>query len=111
MAVRSFYFDEMMSRIAAEQLIKREYTVVMAVDVDMVKKDDIAEHLRYATQRQLVVVTFDREFAGRTSKRTDHAGLICLSGPQDNIGYIVRTVSDFADIYAPEDTIGHVFWF
>jgi len=105
-----FYFDEMMVREAARQLIQRGHSVVMAVDVGMVKKDDDTEHLPYAAANNLVMVTFDRPFAGRTMKRGDHGGLVCLSGAQDNIGNIVRTLSQFAEQHSPEDVVGQVFW-
>ncbi len=105
----SFYFDEMMSRKAAEQLIQREYTVVMAPDVEMQQKTD-SEHLAYATENGLVLVTFDRAFAGRTAQADDHSGLICLSGSQDAVGVIVRSLTLFAEQHTSEDIIGKVFW-
>ncbi len=105
----SFYFDEMMSRVAAKQLTNRGYTIVMANDVDMTEKTD-PEHLAYATQHGHVMVTFDRPFAGLTSKSIEHGGLICLSGSQDDIGMMVRTLTDFAEQHAPEDVAGFVFW-
>jgi predicted nuclease of predicted toxin-antitoxin system len=106
----SFYFDEMMRRTAAEELIKRGYQVIMAVDVEMVSKDD-PEHLSYAKENRYVLVTLDRKFAGLTSQRTDHAGLICLTiEAQVNIGTVVRLLTDFADQHTPEEVAGHVFW-
>jgi len=90
----------MMSRKAAEQLAERGCTVVMAQDVGMQQKPDL-EHLEYATQNKLVLVTFDRAFAGRTSQTQVHLGLICLSGSQDAIGMNHHT---------SEDVSGQVFW-
>jgi predicted nuclease of predicted toxin-antitoxin system len=106
----SFYFDEMMSRKAAEQIIQHEYNVVMAQDVGMQQKTD-SEHLAYATEHKLVLVTFDRPFAGRTTQTDAHAGLICLSGSQDSVGIIVRSLITFAEQHTPESAAGHVFWF
>ncbi len=105
----SFYFDEMMPRATAEQLTRRGHTVVMAIDVDMTEKAD-PEHLAYATEEGHVMVTFDRPFAGITSKSTEHGGLICLSGTQDDIGNMVRKLTAFAEQHAPEDVAGLVFW-
>jgi hypothetical protein len=51
MARLSFYFDEMLSRIPADELSKSGYVVVMAADVGMIEKDDMSEHLPYATER------------------------------------------------------------
>jgi hypothetical protein len=44
MTVVSFYFDEMMPRAPAEQLIMRGITVVMANDIGMTEQSD-SEHL------------------------------------------------------------------
>jgi hypothetical protein len=83
----------------------------MAVDVDMVGKDDDTNHLPYASYRGLVMVTFDRSFAGRTMSRTDHKGLICLSEKlRDDIGSMIRILAHFAEQYTPKDVEGRVFW-
>ncbi len=109
MASIKFYFDEMMSRDVANGLIRRDYEVIMAVDVGMMKQDDPV-HLQYATERDMVVVTQDDEFAGLTAKRVDHAGLICWTGKDDDIGGMVRKLSAFADEHILEDVFGQVFW-
>ncbi len=83
-----FYFDEYMNRAVADALIARGYQVVMAVDVNMVNKDDDTQHLPYAAEHGLVKVTFDHPFASRTmSSHMDHPGLICLAySIRENIG-------------------------
>jgi hypothetical protein len=111
MAISSFYFDEMMSREAAKQLTNRGRKIVMAVDVEMVEKDHLTEHLPYATEQGLVLVTFDRFFAGRASKTTDHAGILCLTISQDDIGGIVRAITEFAERYSPDEVVRQVFWY
>ena len=73
-----FYFDEHMPRVVQKTLVERGHEVIMAVDVDMVGKDDDTEHLRFATEKNAVLFTRDRPFAGRTQKRSDHAGLDML---------------------------------
>ncbi len=65
-----FYFDEHMNRLVADALIKKGYHVVMAVDVSMKGKDDDTEHLPYASEHDLVMVTSDHPFAGRTMARS-----------------------------------------
>lgn len=110
MTTISFYFDEMLPRKAAEQLTAKGYKVVRAVDVEMTGKDDLNDHLPFAAQHGLVLVTFDRPFAGRASSQQDHAGLICLSCSPDDIGGIVRSLTRFADEYSAEDAAGHVYW-
>jgi predicted nuclease of predicted toxin-antitoxin system len=109
MATVSFYFDEMMPRAPVKPLSELGYIVVMANDVGMTEKDD-SQHLIYATEQNLVVVTFDRAFAGRTTNLTNHSGLICLSGTQQEIGYIVRTLKEFAATHKPDEVTGQVFW-
>ena len=105
-----YYFDEHMPRAVAEALEKRGITVIMAVDSEMVEKDDDTEHLPFATQQQAVIFTRDKPFAGRTAKRTDHAGLICWTGADDDIGGMIRVLSAFAEKYSPGDVAGQVFW-
>jgi predicted nuclease of predicted toxin-antitoxin system len=105
-----YYFDEMMSRLVAEALQKRGYDVVMASDVDMIDKDDDLEHLPYATVHQLVLVTMDKPFAGRTLARIDHTGLVCWMGEQNNFGNQIAALSNFAASHSLEETKGHVFW-
>jgi predicted nuclease of predicted toxin-antitoxin system len=73
-----FYFDEHMNRAVAVALTQRGFQVVMAVDIGMEGKDD-AEHLTYATEHGLVMVTFDHPFAGRTMAHSEYLGLVCLA--------------------------------
>lgn len=106
-----FYFDEHMNRAVADALIQRGYTVVMAVDVGMEGKDDDTEHLPYATENGLVMVTFDHPFAGRTLERSNHVGLICLAYTiRENIGRTIEVLSEFAELYDSERDAGQVFW-
>lgn len=105
-----FYFDEHMPRAVERGLRERDIEVIMAVDVGMEGKDDDTEHLAYATQHAAVLVTRDRPFAGRTAKRTDHAGLICWTGDDDDFGGMVRVLHRFAEQYTSEQVRGCVFW-
>lgn len=82
----------------------------MAVDVDMTDKDDDSEHLPFATEKNAVVVTRDQPFAGRTAKRTDHAGLICWTGVDNDFGGMIRALINFADQHTSEEVAGRVFW-
>jgi predicted nuclease of predicted toxin-antitoxin system len=110
MSIR-FYFDEHMPRRVAESLIQSGIEVVLAVDVGMTQKDDDTEHLQYAAENDLVMVTFDRPFAGRTVERMDHTGLICLSEHlRNDIGGQIRTLANFATSHPTESVVGQVFW-
>jgi hypothetical protein len=81
------------------------------VDVGMEEKDDDTEHLPYATEHSLVMVTFDRAFAGRTMSRTDHGGLIILpENSRRDFGRIISILLKFAEEYSPEEAVGKVFW-
>ena len=110
MSIR-FYFDEHMPRRVAENLILQGIEVILAVDVGMTQKDDDHEHLSFATKNKLIMVTFDRPFAGRTVERTDHTGLVCLSERlRSDIGGQVRVLSAFAVTHSTETVDGQVFW-
>ncbi len=110
MATIKFYFDEHMPRPVTRALIARDVEVIMAIDSDMTGKDDDTEHLPFAAQRNAVVVTRDFPFAGRTAKHTNHAGLICWTGAQDDIGDMVHALSQFAENHTAEQVQGQVFW-
>ena len=100
-----------MARIVAENLTKLSKEVILAVDVGMTQKDDDTEHLKYATENGLVMVTFDRPFAGRTMSHIDHSGLICLSESfRSDVGGQVRLLSAFAASHTAENVTGNVFW-
>ncbi len=100
-----------MNRAVADALIQRGYTVVMAVDVDMEGKDDDLEHLAYATNHNLVMVTFDHPFAHRTLSRSDYIGLVCLAyGIRENIGRMTEVLIEFAELFDPVKDSGQVFW-
>ena len=110
MANLDYYFDEMMPRKVAEQLVGRGYVVIMAVDVGMVGKDDLQDHLTYAAQHELVLVTFDRPFSARAMAQSDHHGLICWAGLQNDFGGQVIQLAEFADQHTKEQVMGQVFW-
>lgn len=82
----------------------------MAVEVGMIEKDDDPEHLTYAAEQGAVLVKRDHPFAGRAIKRSDHAGLICWTGVDDDFGGMIRQLAQFADQYSPEKVKGLVFW-
>ncbi|MDZ4672552.1 MAG: DUF5615 family PIN-like protein [Phototrophicales bacterium] len=105
-----FYFDEHMPRIVQKALIEQRYDVIMAVDVGMTGKDGDSEHLPYATTHQLVLFTRDRPFAGRTAQHTDHTGLICWTGHDDDFSGMIRQLLTFVSHHTAIDCFGQVFW-
>jgi predicted nuclease of predicted toxin-antitoxin system len=105
----SFYFDEMMLSAVAEQLAQHNIQVIMAKDVEMNQKDDLAEHLPYASERNLILVTRDNPFASKAGTY-EHTGLICWTGADNDIGGMVTALSEFAELYEGEDIRNQVFW-
>ena len=105
-----FYFDEHMPRAVEKGLLNQGYTIIMAVDVDMMNKDDDSEHLPFATGENAVVVIRDNPLPDGQQKRTDHAGLICWTGVDDDFGGMIRALVEFGEKYTPEEVAGQVFW-
>jgi uncharacterized protein with PIN domain len=105
----AFYFDEMMRRAIAQELRLMGYHVVIANDIGMTQQTD-ESHLEYATSQNLILVTLDRPFAGRTMSTINHAGLICWTGEYQDVGSIVRALVDFANSHTRENVSGQVFW-
>jgi predicted nuclease of predicted toxin-antitoxin system len=110
MAKIEFYFDEMMSRDGVKGLAAHGTLAIMAVDVEMTEKDDLTEHLAFATARNAVLVTHDRPFATRALSVANHAGLVCWTGDQDDFGGMVRQLRKFAQEYTAEQVVNRVFW-
>lgn len=92
MAKIKFYFDEHMPRAVQTGVMNLGYVVIMAVDVAMAGKDDDTEHLPYAAENNAVIFTRDSPFAGRVMQRSDHAGLICWTGRDDDFGGILLVI-------------------
>jgi predicted nuclease of predicted toxin-antitoxin system len=110
MAKVKFYLDENIAlQSLARELDRRGVEVIRAVDVGMEGKDD-TEHLSYAAAQKAVLVTRDRPFARRTMERTDHAGLICWTGRDNDIGGMVQHLTRFSEDYDAELVVGEVFW-
>jgi predicted nuclease of predicted toxin-antitoxin system len=108
--VTALYFDENMSRIIADALTKRGHPATMAVDVGMEGKPD-EEHLAFATQQSVVMVTFDRPFAGRAQLRSDFYGLFCLDSElQNDPGRAIELLTEYAELFNPPKDTGQVFW-
>ncbi len=82
----------------------------MAVDKGMVEKNDLTDHLPYASQMDAVLVTADRPFAGRASEILSHNGVICWTGSLADIGGMIRALTDFALNTPAASTAGRVFW-
>lgn len=111
MANIKFYFDAMVTRPLANELIKRGYEVIMANDVNMTEKTD-PEHLQYATEQDAVMVTLDQRFAGQIASQIEpvHAGLICWTPEYQSIGNMLRALMEFAEQHENKDIAGQVFW-
>ena len=106
-----FYLYEHMPRSVTKGLTGRGVHAKMAVDLGMVGKDDDDEHLPYATESDLVLVTFDRPFAGRTMSRADHTGVVCLSEKiRSDIGRVIQILAEFSEQHTPDEVAGRVFW-
>ena len=106
----AYYFDEMMSRIVAKALELKGITVVMAIDAGMMNKADDTEHLPYANENNFVLVTMDFPFAGRTAKHSEHGGLICWTGNQNDFGAQIDVLTEFAASNDLDTVRGQVFW-
>ncbi len=106
----AFYFDEHMRRVVANALSSAGYPCVMAVDVGMAGKPD-EQHLAYATEKQMVMVTFDRPFAGITMRRTDFFALLCLQQDfREDVGGMIALLTEFAELFDENKDTGKVHW-
>lgn len=103
-----FYFDEMMSRDTEKALNAKGISVTMANDVEMTSKKD-HQHLKYAHEHQLVLVTLDKKFAGLAEKHQNHSGVICWTNAFQNPGRQIKALEAFAKEYTAEQVAGNVY--
>ncbi|MFQ3647923.1 MAG: DUF5615 family PIN-like protein [Aggregatilineales bacterium] len=108
--MRGFYLDEHIGRVVAKSLQSRGIVAIRAVDVGMTGRQD-EEHLAYATERELVMVTFDHPFAGRTARRADFYALVCLTRSiQQDTGTIVEVLTLFSNLFDPTTDTATVYY-
>jgi predicted nuclease of predicted toxin-antitoxin system len=106
-----FYLDEHMPKDVAKGLRARGHRVIRAVDVGMTGKDDDTEHLPYATQNRLIMVTFDHPFATRTLSRADFMALVCLNRKiRNDYGRVITLLAEFLDLFDENRDAGQVRW-
>jgi predicted nuclease of predicted toxin-antitoxin system len=109
--MKGFYFDEHIPNSVVKSLRKKGYLCIRAVDVGMEGADDDSEHLPYATEHQLLMITLDHPFAKRTESRDVFFGLICIAyRKKQDIGWIVEELVIFAEIFDPTTDLAQVFW-
>lgn len=106
----SFYADEHIQWSVVKGVRERGISMSHAAEVQLLGKDDDLEQLPYATSIGAVLFTRDHPFASRASIRADHAGLICWTGKETDIGGMVLLLVRFAARYSSEDVVGQVFW-
>jgi predicted nuclease of predicted toxin-antitoxin system len=105
-----FYLDEHFSRSIATALNQHGYFAIIAFDAGMNGKTD-PENLAYATEHELVMVTFDHKFAGQMMSESNFLALVCLTlDNQNDIGAILHELTIFAELYEPERDSGKVHW-
>lgn len=106
----NYYFDEMMPRPVAKQLLKQGLPVILAVDVGMIEKTS-ADQLRFANDHQSVLVTLDRPLAWSAKDgKHPHNGVICWLGNHRDFGAMIGQLSKFAKQQTAKATMNNIFW-
>jgi predicted nuclease of predicted toxin-antitoxin system len=99
MEIITFYTDAHIDKQVALQLRKQGIPVIRCQDVGMEDVSD-EEHLIYASENRLSVVTKDSDFRGLhfqwLSENRTHFGIfICLNCQKDSVGKIVRECTTY----------------
>lgn len=91
-----FYTDTHIAKQITIQLREREIDVVRCEEVDMAEADD-EQHLRYSTEHNRILITFDKGFRDRAfrwiASGRSHGGVILVKSHlqgENGIGTIVK---------------------
>ena len=104
------YADENVWMPVVEGLRRRGWDVTTVVEEETLGATD-REHLRYAVERDWVLLTFDDDFLSLVERRgTDHAGIVYVSQHGKKIGELVRRIDATLDEHAEADLGGRILY-
>jgi hypothetical protein len=91
-----YYTDTHIAKAVAEQLRLRGVDVIRCEEVGLAEVSD-QEHIAYAAEHGLAMVTHDQGFTGHhrawLEQDQHHSGIFLITKDKDNIGMIVGTLA------------------
>ncbi|MEM1271784.1 MAG: DUF5615 family PIN-like protein [Bacteroidota bacterium] len=102
----TFYLDEHIPRAVASGLRRRGVSAITLPEAGMLGASD-EEHLAYAREHGLVIVTQDADFLRLAGGSSDHGGIV-YGRPGREIGQLVRALVLIAEVLTREEMKGQV---
>lgn len=99
--------DEHVHPGVVEGLRRRGHSVLTVEESDRRSVAD-SDHLAYARDEGLVIVTADQDFLRLAMEREDHPGIIFLTSPELSVRSVLRQIGEIADTLSPEEMENHV---
>jgi uncharacterized protein with PIN domain len=101
-----YYTDEHVAISVATGMRARGVHVLTCQEANMLKASD-EEHLMFAREQKMVIITQDRDFLKLDSVGFDHAGIVYA--PQGTtVGDIIRGLMLIFQVLDAEDMVNHV---
>jgi predicted nuclease of predicted toxin-antitoxin system len=90
--MRKVYADENVWMPVVEGLRRRGWEITSAIEEDTLGASDL-EHLKYASDRGWVILTFDDDFLSLVDgMETQHPGVVFISQYGKDVGDLVRRI-------------------
>lgn len=102
-----FYLDENLPIEVARQLQLRGIEATTARDLGQLGDSDL-NHLQRATEKGMVLCTFDSDYVALAIQGIEHAGIVLGQQDVHHIGAWVRHLELMHAVYSPDEVRNHV---
>ncbi|MDY6761975.1 MAG: DUF5615 family PIN-like protein [Candidatus Nanohaloarchaea archaeon] len=102
-----FFADEHIRPGVVEGLRRRGHSVLTVEESDRRSVPD-RNHLTYAREEGLVILTADQDFLRLAMEREEHPGIIFLTSPELPVRLVLRRIGEIADMLSSGEMENHI---
>lgn len=102
-----FFCDEHIPVAVSTGLKQRGMDILTMHDAGRSGIADVAQ-LQFASEHQLVLVTFDADFLNIAQSGTEHAGIVWCPATKYSIGQLIRCLLLVGTVLSPDEMRNHI---
>lgn len=102
-----FYFDQHIPNAVAQGLRRRGVFVLTAQEANRCGSSDV-EQIQFASEQELVFVTFDDDLLKLSSENIQHAGIAFCSANKYSIGELIYVLLLVYELLDPVEMVNHI---